>query len=168
MMQEVYILLGGNLGDRLYYMQKAQLEIDKHIGSIIQQSSYYETAPWGFEHENKFINQVLYLKTDITEWELLRLTQSIEKKLGRTAKTKGTYEGRKIDIDILFYGSKVVNTRQLHVPHLRLHERRFTLVPLVEISPNLLHPIYKKTAQELLLMCDDDGEVKVLSLAEAV
>ncbi len=167
-MQEVHILLGGNLGDRLFYLQKAHMEIEAQIGKIIRQSRYYETAPWGFEHENKFINQVICLKTGLPMSDLLHYTQKIEKKLGRQSKKSGTYEGRTIDIDILFYDDAVYNSPELQIPHLRLHERRFTLVPLAEVSPNLVHPVFKKTANELLLICDDRGDVEPLSLAQVV
>jgi len=153
-----YLLLGGNLDDRLSIIEQAKRFIDRSVGNISGMSSVYETEPWGFTHENLFLNQVIAVNTTLPPHELLRETQTIETRLGRT--TKGIrYEGRTIDIDVLFYNEAIIHAPDLQIPHPRLHLRRFTLEPLAELAPRLIHPFFLLTTKELLASCRDRSGV---------
>jgi 2-amino-4-hydroxy-6-hydroxymethyldihydropteridine diphosphokinase len=159
-MEEVYLLLGGNLGDRYTTILQAKDFIREQIGVIHLESSVYESAPWGFEHENAFLNQVIIIKTEHSPESVLQFALDIESELGRVRNNCCEYAGRIIDIDILFYEDRVVNSEHLKIPHPLLHERRFTLQPLVEIAPDLVHPVLKKTMKQLLDECPDKQEAK--------
>ena len=128
------------------------------IGRIVNASSLYESAPWGFEHDNKFLNKVVILKTFHSPRKILHSIQNIETKMGRVRNYSGTYSGRTIDIDILFYDDVVMNEEDLKIPHPLLHKRRFTLKPLVEIAPTFKHPVLHKTMQQLLDECPDQQD----------
>jgi len=158
-MNQVYLLIGGNLHDRFELIAKAKKSISEKIGTIAKESSIYETAPWGFTAEQNFLNQVILLNTDLSAHKVLKLCLEIEMDLGRERLLKG-YQSRTMDIDILFYNDEIIYDKQLIIPHERLHQRRFTLEPLVEIAPNYIHPLLKKTLSEILKDCKDDSEVK--------
>ncbi len=174
MQQAVYLLLGSNRGDREQNLLLACARIKERLGNILKSSSVYETEPWGFEDNISFFNQALELETGLSPEELLAGIQDIEKELGRVRNapacttgcscTTETYSSRTIDIDILFYGSRILFTEELMVPHPRLHERMFTLMPLDEIAPSFIHPVYHKPISELLELCNDKGEVKRITL----
>jgi len=163
-MKEVFILLGSNQGERGDFLQKAREMISLKAGSIVQESAVYETQPWGFEDPVPFLNQVVEINTELSPSALLEQLLTIETQLGRirpfdSCGCSDTYTGRTIDLDILFYGQRLVFTDTLMVPHPRLHERRFTLVPLNEIAPGFTHPLLKKTISALLTGCDDNSAV---------
>ncbi len=131
---EAYLGLGTNLGDKRQNMLAAISEIDKWIGHIVRQSAFLETEPWGFDSSNTFLNAVVVVDTDLPPHDLLRLTQSIERNLGRTHKTVGgEYHDRIIDIDILIYGDLKINTPDLIIPHPLISQRQFVLQPLSEV-----------------------------------
>ncbi len=158
---EVYILLGGNLGDVMANFDFALQKIQK-LGEIMQRSSVYKTEPWGMQSENVFLNQAILLKTDKPPTDLLEQLQRIEQNFAReTSRNGNIYLDRYLDLDILFYGNQVINTKTLMVPHPKLHLRKFTLQPLGEIIENFAHPIMHKTIQELLQICDDNSEVTI-------
>ena len=157
-MKKVFLGLGSNLGDRLYNISTAAMLIEKHAGEVIASSSMYETEPWGFEADNKFINMVICVITDLSPSALLGRLLMIEAKLGRL-RCEGKYISRTIDIDILFYGDEVINDNVLKVPHPRLHERKFVLTPLMEIAPGLMHPVMKKDVTNLTDECTDKSGV---------
>ncbi|CAG5009187.1 Bifunctional folate synthesis protein [Dyadobacter sp. CECT 9275] len=157
----VYLLLGSNLGERSQVLQAARLLIGKRVGEIVRASSVYETSPWGVTDQPAFMNQVLEVNTALQPEEVLRIVLEAEHELGRIRYEK--WGARVIDIDILYYNDFVLAGARLTVPHPRLHERRFTLVPLSEIASDFLHPLFKKTSAELLSTCTDDGEVMKLS-----
>jgi 2-amino-4-hydroxy-6-hydroxymethyldihydropteridine diphosphokinase len=160
-MNQVFLLLGGNLEDRLALLNAAKETISKEIGAIVQESSIYETAPWGFESEQDFLNQVIIVSTALLPIEILEKCQIIEKNLGRIRQTE-QYASRKMDIDILFYDDEIINIPDLIIPHKQLHKRKFTLEPLVEIAPNFLHPLMNRTLTEILKNCNDNSSVKRL------
>lgn len=149
-MTTVYLSLGTNLGDRESNLNEAVTMIKERIGSISSVSAFYQTAPWGFESPNEFINLALACKTVLSPTELLTTTQQIEVELGRTKKSNGNYSDRLIDIDILYYDQLVLNTHCLTIPHPLLHLREFVLTPLQEIAPHLFHPLFHKTTEEML------------------
>ncbi len=145
-MQEIFLLLGSNLGNSLEYLKKAAQLINERIGPIENSSSFYQTAAWGNTNQPDFLNQVISLKTTISALKLLHAIWSIEDSLDRTREER--WGARTIDIDIIFYGSEIINLPELIVPHKLVHERRFVLLPLNEIAPQLIHPVKGKTINE--------------------
>jgi 2-amino-4-hydroxy-6-hydroxymethyldihydropteridine diphosphokinase len=173
MLHSVFLLLGSNQGNRELNLLIACSGIKKSIGNILKISSVYETEPWGFEDNTAFYNQALEAETALNPEELLQEIHRIEKELGRVRQVPEgspgcgcsvSYSSRTIDVDILFYGSRILFTDELMIPHPRLHERRFTLLPLDEIAPGFVHPVYRKSVSDLLLLCKDKGGVKKISL----
>lgn len=159
MMNTIFLLIGGNLGDRFLNLQKASELIAETIGGIQKKSAVYETAAWGLVEQPSFLNQALQVETELSPENLLSEIHLIEEKLERKRLQKwGT---RTMDIDILFYESQVIDTPNLIVPHLYLHLRRFTLVPLCELIPDFVHPVLQKTVRELLEECEDELEVNI-------
>lgn len=161
-MAEVYFLLGGNLGDRIVFLQKSQQLLRQEFGQPVLVSSIYETEPWGFDHEQSFLNQVIVCKTNLKPLEVLNKAQAIEEQLGRVRK-KNRYSERTIDIDILFYDRLVIETDRLQIPHPRIRERMFVLAPLLEIAPEFVHPVIKKSVKELKKECLDESRVSIFS-----
>lgn len=156
-MNTTYLLIGGNLGNRMAYLQQACQQIEQICGTIIQQSSIYQTAAWGVADQPDFYNQVLQLQTSLQPEILLKEILYIEANMGRVRVKK--MGPRTIDIDILLYENKILNSDSLIIPHPRLSERRFVLVPLHEIAPNITHPYLNKTIHQLLLECKDTLDV---------
>ncbi|RYF48385.1 MAG: 2-amino-4-hydroxy-6-hydroxymethyldihydropteridine diphosphokinase [Cytophagaceae bacterium] len=153
----IYLLLGANLGNRTKTLQRAVDLIAEYIGPVVRQSALYETAPWGVTDQPAYLNQVLAIDTTLLPEDILVQTQTIEQELGRVRFEK--WGARVIDIDILYYGDHVQESDTLTIPHPYLHQRRFTLVPLVEIAPEFVHPMLLKTNAELLAECEDESEV---------
>lgn len=158
-MARVYFLLGGNLNNRERILSEAILKMKLKIGELISASSLYETEPWGFKHEQNFLNQVVVFNSKLSAIEILDRTQQIEKDLGRVRK-KNQYSERTIDVDILFYEDQIISTDRLVVPHPGIQERLFVLVPLLDVAPDLIHPIELKSVKELHAKCPDKMEVK--------
>jgi 2-amino-4-hydroxy-6-hydroxymethyldihydropteridine diphosphokinase len=153
----VYLLLGANLGDKEEMFIQTRAYIAEQVGAIIRQSGLYETAAWGGADQPTYLNQVVFAKTSLSPAEVLDKTQVIEQRLGRIRAEK--WGSRVIDIDLLFYEDLVLNTPTLTLPHPLLHLRRFTLAPLAEIAPDLMHPVLKQPVYTLLANCPDQGEV---------
>lgn len=148
----VYFGLGTNLGDKEANLRLAVQEIEERIGKVVSLSAFYATAPWGFSSENSFLNAAACVQTELSPWQILSVTQAIERELGRTHKSmNGVYSDRMIDIDLLLYGSLVLDAPALQLPHPLMHERRFVMEPLAEIAPEVLHPVLGKTMREI---CD--------------
>lgn len=156
----VFVLLGGNIEPRLAAISNAKRELEASLGSIEKESLIYETEAWGFSTGKKFLNVVLKMQTAFNAEMFLKEALRIELKLGRQRNEGGNYSSRIIDIDILYFNSEIINGKNLIVPHPRIHLRKFTLVPLVEIAANFVHPTLKKTNKELLSICSDEVEVK--------
>ncbi len=160
-MSGIYLLLGSNLGDSNAMLEKARAMISMEIGGIITTSSLYATKAWGAENQPDFLNQVVEVDSALSPEELLKKVNEIEKALGRVRKTKwGT---RSIDIDILYYQNEIVQTENLLVPHPQNQNRNFVLVPMVEIAPDFVHPIFKCSQKELLEKSPDKLGVTKLS-----
>ncbi|WP_347156494.1 2-amino-4-hydroxy-6-hydroxymethyldihydropteridine diphosphokinase [Pontibacter chitinilyticus] len=157
-MPKLYLLLGGNLGDRTLYLQQARTSITDRVGPITQTSKLYETAAWGKTDQPAFLNQVLEVETGLSPEQVLQRINVIEQELGRIRQEH--WGARVIDIDILFYDDLVLQTQRLTIPHPQLHLRRFTLMPLAEIAPNLDHPVLKRSIKQLLEDCADTLEVQ--------
>jgi 2-amino-4-hydroxy-6-hydroxymethyldihydropteridine diphosphokinase len=154
-MHKITILLGSNQGNRKELILKAIQLLESKLGSFQSASSVYESEAWGFEAETAFLNQVLQFESQLKAQEILHIGLEIEKELGRIRKEEG-YSSRTMDIDLLFYDDEIIEEENLQVPHPRLHLRRFTLEPLVEIIPDFIHPKLKKTMRELLEVCPDN------------
>jgi len=154
----IYILTGSNLGDKKQYLLTARNELSKRIGTLIKESSLYESEPWGFTSEDSFLNQVLLYETCLSPHEILEITQQIEYENGRV-RTGNGYTSRNLDIDILFYDDLIIHSDNLTIPHPRLHERKFTLLPLNEIAPNFVHPVIKSDIANILNTCEDKSIV---------
>mgnify|MGYP002853330726 CR=1 FL=1 len=149
-MSIAYLSLGSNLGDRLGYVQQAASIIGstKDI-KIVASSSFYETEPWQMDSPNWFVNAIVQISTELSPEELLIVCQRIEYQLGREHGGERPYTDRTIDIDILFYDNKLINTKDLVIPHKFFHKRAFMLVPMLEIAQDFVHPLFKKTVSEL-------------------
>jgi len=158
MTEAAYILTGSNTGNRDYYLSLARNRLNSEAGGIVFASHVYKSDPWGFESEHAFLNQVLLINTAMEPDALLDVILGIELSAGRERSEEG-YEDRTLDVDILFYGSRVIQTHRLVIPHPRLHLRRFTLAPLCEIAPYFFHPVFKKTISDLYDRCEDDTRV---------
>ncbi|MGQ9708248.1 MAG: 2-amino-4-hydroxy-6-hydroxymethyldihydropteridine diphosphokinase [bacterium] len=157
-MTEVYLGLGSNLGDRKWYLFQALAELVK-LGPL-ERSNWYESEPVDMPGAPLFLNGAVRLWTELTVTELYQQTLEIERGMGRNDKgaaVAGTKLPRVIDIDILFYGQEVINLPGLVVPHPRLHERAFVLLPLAELAPQFWHPVLGLTVQELLARVNLDG-----------
>lgn len=146
----VYLSLGSNKGDRIGYVQQAAglLGANEKI-SIVRSSAFYETEPWNMNTKNWFVNAIVEIKTQASPNELLDICQRIEKQLGRETNDSTNYEDRTIDIDILFYGKEVINQDNLVIPHKYVHLRAFTLVPMLELNSEFVHPILQKNIIEM-------------------
>lgn len=136
MMHTVYLGLGTNLGDKEANLKLAVEEIDKRVGKVTSLSAFYVTEPWGFSSENSFLNAACAVETSLSPFEVLSMTQEIERDLGRVKKSvNANYSDRPIDIDILLYDDIQVNTPELTIPHPLMHQREFVMKPLSEILP---------------------------------
>jgi 2-amino-4-hydroxy-6-hydroxymethyldihydropteridine diphosphokinase len=149
-MPTVYLGLGTNIGYKKENLTRAIELLSLALGRYTSLSSFLETAPWGFESDNTFLNCVVSFETDLTPQELLDTTEKIERELGRTVKSNGgIYHDRTIDIDILLYGSEIIKTPRLTIPHPLMHQRAFVLEPLAEIAADLVHPTIGKSIRQL-------------------
>jgi 2-amino-4-hydroxy-6-hydroxymethyldihydropteridine diphosphokinase len=157
-MSQVYLLIGGNQGNRLQLLKRAKELIQNACGKIVKESSVYESEPWGFEADQNFLNQVIIVSTELGPMNILDKCQQIENELGRVRNDSG-YASRTMDIDILFIDDKIIETKRLIVPHEHLHKRRFTLSPLSELSADFIHPKLNKSMIEMLKECPDQSNV---------
>ena len=160
-MNTTYLLTGGNLGNRQQNLASATQLIIEQCGTIVAASSLYETGAWGNADQPAFLNQALALNTLLNGKQLIRRLLKIEKQLGRIRKEK--YGPRIIDIDILLFNNEKHNYHFLKIPHPEMQNRRFALLPLAEIAPEILHPVLNKTILQLLTDCPDGLSVRKYS-----
>ena len=149
-MNRVYLALGTNLGNKPIHLLQAIAYITKEIGILSAISSVYETKPWGYESKNNFLNMVVCAETRLPPEEILTITQSIEKTMGREEKTNHSYQDRVIDIDLIVYEDLIFRSENLQLPHPLFHKRRFVLEPFNEIAPDFVHPVLHKKVSGLL------------------
>ncbi len=150
----VYLALGSNLDDRLENLKQAIAALTPQM-EVKAKSQVYETPPWGYKDQPKFLNQVIKVKTYLDPESLLKHLKRLEVALGR--KPSVPNGPRLIDIDILFYDDLVLEKPSLVIPHPRLHERGFVLLPLMDIAPDLVHPVHKKSVRDMLAQANVEG-----------
>jgi 2-amino-4-hydroxy-6-hydroxymethyldihydropteridine diphosphokinase len=155
-----YLLLGSNIGDRNGNLLLAHKQLVLHCGEVVKQSAVYLSQSWGVDHQRDYYNQVLMISTAASPSEVLDRILEIETNLGRVREQK--WSSRIIDIDILFYEERVIDLPGLQIPHPRIAERNFTLVPLMEIAPLMVHPTIGITIEELYLQSSDTLEVLMI------
>jgi 2-amino-4-hydroxy-6-hydroxymethyldihydropteridine diphosphokinase len=157
-MNIVFLGVGTNLGNRERNLKEAITRIEEKIGPVLKSSTVYETEPWGFQSCDEFLNMVVKVETKLNPTGLLERILMIESQLGRVRDEK-QYSSRVIDIDILLYEGMVIDEKSLKIPHPMMHERKFVLVPLCEIEPELVHPVLKQSMVSLLKTCKDTSKV---------
>lgn len=154
---EIYILLGANLGEPITQLEQAKKLLKQKLGNPVKESSIYQSEAWGVEDQPIFLNQVLLIETEKSADESLLICQNIENELGRIRKEK--WGARLIDIDILYFNSEVIEKPLLKIPHPYIQDRKFTLQPLCEIAESYKHPKLHLTNEQLLLICTDNLHV---------
>ena len=162
-MHQVFLGIGGNIGNKHDNFDKVYTFIQNELGTITKSSSVYETPPWGFDAKDNFWNQVLVVKTEFSAVEVLRKINKIERKFGRK-RDGGQYKSREMDIDILYFNDLVLDTKTLTIPHPQIANRLFVLIPLAEIAPDLVHPLLRLTSLEMLKNCGDNSVIKKVGL----
>ena len=156
-MHIIYLALGTNLGDRLVNLRAAINALPPDI-NVLAESKIYETPPWGYEDQPTFLNMAVKCETDLDAASLLKRLKQIEVEVGRVESVR--WGPRQIDIDILFYDDLILESESLTIPHPRLHERAFVLIPLADIAVDFVHPVLNKTIKELLLNVNQAGIVR--------
>lgn len=160
-MNQLFLITGSNLGNRQKNLEGAAALIDKRIGKIIRRSKIYETDAWGIMDQPTFYNQVLIVESKFSAQKVIQKILKIEEEMGRVRTIKNA--ARIIDIDILFFNDETVNEQNLIIPHQEIANRRFVLVPLNELEPEMIHPVLKKSIADLLSICKDPLKVAPLS-----
>ncbi|MBL1279219.1 MAG: 2-amino-4-hydroxy-6-hydroxymethyldihydropteridine diphosphokinase [Fluviicola sp.] len=156
----IILSLGSDLGDKIAHLEQAITKIRENIGEIVSISSVYESEPVGFVSDTTFFNLCLIVDSTLTKEEILPELQRIEKEIGRKKKeNQPNYESRIIDLDIIFFNAEIIRTKELSVPHLHFRERKFVLIPLVEIVPDFIDPISHLNCTQLLKNCSDNSKV---------
>jgi 2-amino-4-hydroxy-6-hydroxymethyldihydropteridine diphosphokinase len=158
MLRQIYLCIGGNLGELEANLEEAIGFIDFNFGDVLAVSSVYESEPWGMTDVPNFLNQVVHIQSELTNEELLAEIAELEEFFGRERSANG-YVSREMDVDVLFIDEEIVESESFQVPHPRIAERRFVLEPLVEIASEVVHPILKLSVAELLKACKDPGRV---------
>lgn len=161
-MNTIYIQLGSNVGDRNSYIKESLLQIEKILGTITCESKTYESSPWGVTEQRNFLNKVISVKADFSAKDALKTLQNIEDDLGRKRTEK--WGERTIDLDILFYNNETINTKELTIPHPHIQDRKFVLIPFVEMNGKFIHPTLKKDIFALLKECKDTEKVVVYEI----
>lgn len=155
-MHKVFLGIGGNIGDKHQNFIRVSQLIEKRLGKIIKKSSLYETPPWGFHSDNYFWNQAILIETTLEAEELLWRIKEIEELFGQKSGDE-RFTDREMDIDILYFDDEYYESKGLIIPHPRIAERKFVIIPLVEIAPDYKHPLLRMTNLQLLEICHDES-----------
>lgn len=162
-MNDVFLGIGSNLGDKKSNLEKSIQLIQEKIGCLINRSKFYSTPPLGFKSENNFLNACIQISSELSPYEVLKMTQEIEKQIGRKEKTNNlNYQSRIIDIDLLFYNDLIIKNEDLIIPHPRIQDRKFVLLPLIEIAKDKIHPVNHMTICQILDNCIDESVISVV------
>ena len=156
--ENIFLGLGSNQGERELNLKNSIKLLNSRAGKVLNTSGIYESEPWGVKDQSYFLNQVIEIETLIDPIDLLNICKNIEYDMGRKPGIR--WGKRVIDIDILYYNSKVINQKELIIPHKLMHERNFVMIPLNDLNENHLHPILKISNKEILNMCIDSCKVK--------
>lgn len=163
-MTRCYILFGSNQGDKVKLLEQACTLVNERCGMLVERSSAYITEPWGFEADEWFLNELLVVETKLGPDKLMDTLLAIEAELGRVRHPeKKGYSSRTVDLDILYYGDRIIKTAKVTIPHPRLHLRRFALTPLCEVIPDFLHPEFNMSQKRLLEKCPDSSSTHQLN-----
>jgi 2-amino-4-hydroxy-6-hydroxymethyldihydropteridine diphosphokinase len=152
-MNKVYLLIGGNMGNRMANLDNALNLMELNLGAIIQISSRYETAAWGLTDQPNFLNQAVLMHTSLSANELMKAILNVEKLMGRERTIP--LGPRHIDIDIIYFNNEIINNECVTIPHPKITDRRFVLLPMVEMAPHYIHPVLRKSNTLLLKECGD-------------
>lgn len=158
-MEKLVLIIGGNLGDRLRLIKKAKKLLEERIGKVLTTSSIFETEAWGGSSQGDYLNQVLVFQTAMDPLQVLECIQEIENHLERKREVK--WGNRTMDIDILYFGERIIISKKLTLPHPYLEKRKFVLEPLSQILPDFIHPSLGKSHLELLKICQDNSKVNL-------
>ena len=158
--QLVILLLGSNLGDRLQHFEEARRSLSEKA-AIVHISSVFESEAWGYKSTHTFLNQVVSMETNMEPSALLAFTQDLEARAGRKEQQGQGYSDRPLDVDLLFYGNRILNTVELVIPHPGIPSRKFTLLPLTEVLPGFIHPVFQVSMEQMLRECKDESKVWV-------
>ena len=156
--ENIFLGLGSNQGDRELNLKNSIKLLNSKAGKVLNISRIYESEPWGVKNQNYFLNQVIEIETHIDPIDLLNICKNIEYDMGRNPEIR--WGKRVIDIDILYYQSRVINQKKLIIPHKLMQERKFVMIPLNDLNENHLHPILNITNKEILNNCIDSCKVK--------
>jgi 2-amino-4-hydroxy-6-hydroxymethyldihydropteridine diphosphokinase len=158
----LFIGLGGNVGNVAKTFENALVLIENIIGKISQKSSLYQTEPWGLKNQDYYLNMVIKVTTSLTPGQVLEKLLEIEKNFGRIREKDNQYAPRTLDMDILFYDDKIINDDYLTIPHPKIQERNFVLIPMMEIAPDFEHPVFLKKIRALRgESTDPSGAVRI-------
>ncbi len=160
----IFIGLGSNEGDSIQILRDAYLDLKKNVGYLIESSSIYESAPWGFESKNSFLNAVLKFETNHTPDEILNILQYLETKAGRKRNESENYSDRTLDLDLLYYDNLISDSKDLQIPHPRISGRLFVLKPMVEIDAEWIDVRHKKSLHQLLDETKDISAIEKSSI----
>lgn len=159
-MSSVFFSIGTNLGDRASNLQNAIAFLDNNIGEVVAKSEVYESEPWGYSDDLQYYNMMVEVKTDFNPEITLEKCLAYESEQGRERSDDGKYISRVVDIDIVLWGNLQMRTDRLQIPHPRAHLRNFVMVPFAEIAPNVEHPTFGSTIEDLQVQCIDKCRVK--------
>lgn len=159
-LKTVYLSLGGNIGNRRKYLEDALILLEENCGLLLAVSSFYETEPWGFQSENAFLNIAVKLQTRLEIIDFYNEIQKIELLSGRKRNEKSGYTDRTVDIDILYFGKIKISSEKLTIPHPRISERRFVLVPLLEVAEMTGNKTFTGKVKAMLKKCTDNSAIK--------
>lgn len=161
-MAQVILSMGSNLGNRMETLQHGLSRLSIEAGNVKQISAVYESVAWGFSVPERFLNLAVAIETELMPRELLKLIHQIEESFGRV-RDGSTYRSRTLDIDIIFYEEDVIHEPDLSIPHRLMHQRLFVLLPLLDLVPNMVHPVLGKTMKELFEQCSDASDIQKYS-----
>jgi len=161
-MNEIFLQLGSNVGDRSNNLLQALTFISEKIGEVVKVSKLYESSPWRVDNQRDFLNQVIYIRSKLDPFEVLNIALEIEREMGRVRVEK--WGERKIDIDILFFNDEIIETDSLCIPHQYISKRNFVLKPMCEIASEFIHPKFNKSIVQLLEECLDEDKVELYVL----